>query len=283
MAYVVRAFPLLEGKEDEVRELARAMAGERAAEAQAFYASFGVRHESWHLQRTAHGSWVIAVSDIDEPDQRAAQYAASADDFARWFKGRVMALSGIDAESQPLGPPTETVLSISAETPRPAAAAIALWERLRAGTISEAENIPEPEWDFRPGEGARSVRELAIHIAQAGVGFATELARADGSLGRLFDESARQEWMANYPRAQSRTEVLALLKATMADGARLLRARGEALVTDTIKMFGAPASRLTALEFALSHEMYHRGQLASYARALGHVPVLTQQTQARKR
>jgi uncharacterized damage-inducible protein DinB len=283
MSYVVRAFPVLEGQEERVRELARAMAGERSAEASRFYAAFGVRHESWHLQQTPNGPWVIAVSDIDQPDQRAVEYAASTEEFAGWFKQQVLALSGIDPETQPLGPPTETLLSISAAAPRPVAATIDLWERFRAGTISEAENIPEAEWDFRPGDGARSVRELAIHVAQAGVGFATELTNPEGSLARLFDESARAGWMARYPPAHTRAEVLALLRATMADGAKLLRARGEALASDTIKMFGGPTSRLTALQFALSHEMYHRGQLTSYARGLGHVPVLTQQTQSRQR
>lgn len=281
MSYVVRAFPVLEGQEDKVRELARALAAERSAEASKFYAAFGVRHESWHLQQTPHGLWVIAVSDIDQPDQRAAEYAASTEGFAGWFKQQVLALSGIDPDTQPLGPPTETLLSISAEAPRPVAAAIDLWERFRAGTISEAENIPEAQWDFRPGEGARRVRELAVHVAQAGVGFATELTNGATSLARLFDESARAEWMAKYPRAESRAEILALLRDTMADAARLLRARGEALASDTIKMFGGPTSRLTALQFAMSHEMYHRGQLTTYARGLGHVPVLTQQSRKR--
>jgi uncharacterized damage-inducible protein DinB len=283
MSYVVRAFPVLEGQEDRVRELARAMAAERSAEAAKFYSAFGVRHESWHLQETPQGLWVIAVSDIDEPDQRAAEYAAATEEFAGWFKQQVLALSGIDPQTQPLGPPTEALFSISAEAPRPVAAAIDLWERFRAGTISEAENIPEAQWDFRPGEGARSVRELAIHVAQAGVGFATELTNGAGSLARLFDESARAEWMAKYPRAESRAEILALLRDTMADGAKLLRTRGEALASDTIKMFGGPTSRLTALQFAMSHEMYHRGQLTTYARGLGHVPILTQQAQSKKR
>jgi hypothetical protein len=40
MSYVVRAFPVLEGQEERVRELARAMAGERSAEASRFYAAF---------------------------------------------------------------------------------------------------------------------------------------------------------------------------------------------------------------------------------------------------
>ncbi len=77
MPQVVRAFPVLPGMEDRVRDLARALAGPRAEQAAAFYAKFGVSHESWHLQETPHGTWVIAVSAIDEPQTRAAEYAGA--------------------------------------------------------------------------------------------------------------------------------------------------------------------------------------------------------------
>lgn len=90
------------------------MAGARAQQAAAFYAKFGVSHESWHLQETPHGTWVIAVTAIDEPGTRAAEYAHSTDEFDRWFKAKVLELSGIDPESQPLGPPTEAIFDWTA-------------------------------------------------------------------------------------------------------------------------------------------------------------------------
>lgn len=109
MPQLVRAFPILPGMEGRIRELARAMAGARAQQAAAFYAKFGVSHESWHLQDTPHGMWVIAVTAIDEPQTRAAKYAGSNEEFDRWFKERVLELSGIDPATQPLGPPTEVI------------------------------------------------------------------------------------------------------------------------------------------------------------------------------
>jgi len=53
MPFVVRAFPVLANREQDLREFARLMARERAAEGAEFYRQFGVAHESWHLQQTA--------------------------------------------------------------------------------------------------------------------------------------------------------------------------------------------------------------------------------------
>ncbi len=114
MAFVVRAFPVLEGMEESVREIGRAMMGERAGQTADFYGRHGVRHESWHIQETPAGLWVIAVSDIDSPEERAREYSASQADFDRWFKDRVLELTGIDPQTQPLGPPTEQIFSWSA-------------------------------------------------------------------------------------------------------------------------------------------------------------------------
>jgi len=38
---------------------------------------------------------------------------------------------------------------------------------------------------------------------------------------------------------------------------------------------GKPGTRLTWMNHGISHEEYHRGQLALYARLLGRVPALT--------
>ena len=111
MALVVRAFPVLPGKEAGLRAFAGALAKERAAEAAVFYAGLGVRHESWHLQKHEHGTWVIGVTDVDAPAQRAPQYAAAQEKFHRWFKDQVLQFTGIDPDTQPLGPPTEEVFS----------------------------------------------------------------------------------------------------------------------------------------------------------------------------
>ena len=111
MGLVVRAFPVVPGKEELARAFAEELKTKRAAEAREFFARFGVSRESWHLQTTPHGTWVIGVTEISGlPVAVAAQeYSQSERPFDRWFKDQVHELSGINPDEQPLGPPTETI------------------------------------------------------------------------------------------------------------------------------------------------------------------------------
>jgi hypothetical protein len=110
MPLVVRAFPVLQGKEEDIRKLAAEMAGPRRQEAAEFYKSFGVVRESWHYQETPHGPMVIGVTEVDEdPSVKAQAYAESIRPFDSWFKDQVRNLTGVDPSVQPLGPPSEVI------------------------------------------------------------------------------------------------------------------------------------------------------------------------------
>lgn len=110
MPLVVRAFPVLPGKEEDIRRLAAEMAGPRRRDAEQFYKSFGIIRESWHYQETPHGPLVIGVTEVDEePEVKAREYADSIRPFDSWFKDQVRNLTGIDPSIQPLGPPTEVI------------------------------------------------------------------------------------------------------------------------------------------------------------------------------
>ena len=108
MDRVVRAFPILPGKEDALREFARELESnpERAA---ALYGRYGIHRETWHLQHTEHGAVVIAVTEASELAKAAEDYGASEDEGDRWFKDSVREVTGIDPDSQPLGPPTQPI------------------------------------------------------------------------------------------------------------------------------------------------------------------------------
>jgi hypothetical protein len=113
MALIVRAFPVLPGKAEDVRKLAAEMADSRRQEAAEFYKSFGVIRESWHFQEDPPGPMVISVTEIEgEPDASAQAYAESVRPFDCWFKEQVYNLSGIDPNSQPLGPPSEVIFDL---------------------------------------------------------------------------------------------------------------------------------------------------------------------------
>ncbi len=117
MALVVRAFPVTCDRV-EVEQFAAEMR-QRSGEARRFYTGFGVRREAWFYQDAPpYGALVIGVTDIAEVQPAAEGFAASQDDFATWFKDRVLKLSGVDENEQPLGPETEMVFDSSgAELP----------------------------------------------------------------------------------------------------------------------------------------------------------------------
>lgn len=111
MELLVRAFPVLPGKEQEMRRFARELETTRAVEAADFYRRMGVANESWHAQAHDGGLWVIAVTQFESrPMTEAAQdYATSSRDFERWFREQVLLVTGINPETTPLGPPTTCV------------------------------------------------------------------------------------------------------------------------------------------------------------------------------
>ena len=118
MTRVVRAFPVLPGKEIAAREFADTLGGTRRPEATAFFNRFGIKSESWHLQQTPHGAFVIVVSELAAPpgiqvNVQAQSYASAQEPFERWFKDNVRGLCGVDPDAQPLGPPTETIFDWS--------------------------------------------------------------------------------------------------------------------------------------------------------------------------
>jgi hypothetical protein len=114
MPYVVRAFPLVRPVE-ELRDFAAELAGNQREEADRFYRNYGVTHESWHLQLTPHGPWVIGVTVVDDPGEAASRYAGASEAFHAWFKQKVLHCTGVDPNVTPLGPPTTQIFCWSAD------------------------------------------------------------------------------------------------------------------------------------------------------------------------
>ena len=56
----------------------------------------------------------LAVTVIADAAEAAPRYAQSTEELEAWFKAEVMALTGIDPNETPLGPPTTEVFRWSA-------------------------------------------------------------------------------------------------------------------------------------------------------------------------
>ena len=152
---------------------------------------------------------------------------------------------------------------------------LAQWSATRAGVLAEAERIPADKFDFRATTATRSVREVLQHIVESERALTAELCRDDTDLRRVFAPYAKD---AKVQAATTKEALLALLRSSLAECQVLLRQAGAEKFTQTITgLDGQPVSKRAMLEFTVSHEMYHRGQLTVYERMLGIEPALTEQ------
>jgi uncharacterized damage-inducible protein DinB len=167
--------------------------------------------------------------------------------------------------------------------------ALEAWAYTRQGVIDEVKNIPEKNFNFRPtpiilsknnkGKSgqSRSVAELAHHIIESGLMMSGELTRPDGNFRRKSYPKFLREYAGHIQPTDSKKQLLALLKSTHQEGEKKFREAGELLMLQYITRFdGLKGTRLAWMNHGISHEEYHRGQLALYARLLGRVPALTQ-------
>ena len=154
--------------------------------------------------------------------------------------------------------------------------ALEAWMFAREGVLDELRNIPEKDLSFRPAPEARSALELVQHIIESGLMMAGELARPDGDFRRKSYEGFLHEYGRGVRGWRSKAPLLAALRKTHADGERKLRQAGELHMLQHIRRFdGEMGTRLAWMHHGISHEEYHRGQLAMYARLMGRVPALT--------
>ena len=151
------------------------------------------------------------------------------------------------------------------------------WQYTRAGVISEIKNLRDASLTFRPSPESRSAADIAVHIVESGLMMAGELSRPDGNFQRKSFPEFMKEYAKGVKATSDKQELIALLATTHQDGAQKIRQAGELHMLQLITRFdGERGSRFAWMNHGISHEEYHRGQLALYARLVGTVPALTQ-------
>jgi uncharacterized damage-inducible protein DinB len=154
--------------------------------------------------------------------------------------------------------------------------ALEAWSYTRAGVMEEARNLPEKDFGFRPAEKSRSVIELLQHVIESGLLMSGELSRPDGDFRRKSYEGLLIEYARGISGMRSKRQLLAALRQTHNDGEKRIRAAGELHILQLINRFdGKKGTRLAWMNHGISHEEYHRGQIAVYARMVGRVPAQT--------
>ena len=154
--------------------------------------------------------------------------------------------------------------------------ALEAWRGTREGVIAEVRNIPTSRFSEKPVPGMRSTAELVQHILEVAMMMTGELTRPDTNLLRapwpkLLAMYAKPAW-----RARTKSQLLRLLATQLKDGERKFRAAGELALLQLHKRFdGLPGTKMAWLLHGISHEEYHRAQIAVYARLMGREPALT--------
>ncbi len=150
------------------------------------------------------------------------------------------------------------------------------WLDVRQGIIDEIRNIPANKFNFRPTPEVRSVRELVQHILEVSMMMTGELTRPDTNLKRLPWPKLLKKYAAPAYKATTKQKLVALLRSQIKDAERAFREAGELSLWQYLERFdGKQGTKMQWLHHGIAQEMYHRGQLATYARLMGLEPALT--------
>lgn len=154
--------------------------------------------------------------------------------------------------------------------------ALEAWEDARRGVIAELEGLPAEDYGFRPTEEVRSVGELAAHILEVSEMMVGELCREDTDFGRLQWPELLEHHAGAVRGLREKGPLLEAMEGTLERGKARFREVGEVHMLQVVHRFdGKLGTRFAWLHHGIAQEMYHRGQLALYARLLGRVPALT--------
>ncbi len=150
------------------------------------------------------------------------------------------------------------------------------WKEVRAGFIEEVSQIPADQFSFRAAPDTRSVAELLQHVVEAQKLLVGESARPDTNLMRQSFADHIKEYAPEVSSLKDKNGLLELMRGSMETTEATIRGAGNNLNGSMRRFDGKELSKLDFLNFALAHEMYHRGQLTVYERLLRIEPALTQ-------
>ena len=149
------------------------------------------------------------------------------------------------------------------------------WQDVRNGLIKEVELIPAEQFGFRAAPDTRSVLELLQHIIESERVLAGEVCRQNTNFQRGFPVMIA-EFAPRVKDAATKDAILELLRSSFEETKAKVSQFGDEGIAQTMTRFdGKPGIKSEVLQFTISHEMYHRGQLTVYQRLLGIEPALT--------
>ena len=142
-------------------------------------------------------------------------------------------------------------------------------ERESATTAKVLAAVPDSGRDYKPDPKSRSAWELATHLAASDVWFLQSI--LDGAF--VYSEDGEKQAMAPIKNVN---DLVAFYKRELPPRLAALRTLPPEKLTQVVDFFGVMQQpNATYLGFANNHSLHHRGQLASYLRAMGsNVPAI---------
>lgn len=153
---------------------------------------------------------------------------------------------------------------------------ISNWKEVRDGFIDEVSQIPADQFSFRATEDTRSLAELLQHVVQTQKVLVGESCRDAPNLMRQSFAAHYLEYAPEVAGISDKNGMIELMRSSMELGEATMRSNANKLDGPIRRFDGKEITRLQFLQFAVSHEMYHRGQFTVYARLLNIEPALTQ-------
>jgi len=152
------------------------------------------------------------------------------------------------------------------------------WYTVRKGFIAEVKNIPPSRFTFRPTLESRSALEIVQHVLENGIMTTEELLKEETNYHRTSHDKLVSMYSNTVSPADTKEKLIDLLVQQFRDSEHRFKKSGELFMLQAVTMYdGTRKTRLSILNNTISHEMYHRGQLALAARLLGIEPAMTRE------
>jgi uncharacterized damage-inducible protein DinB len=148
--------------------------------------------------------------------------------------------------------------------PSPSQALLEAWNDIGRKLIAMAEDIPEDKYGFKPTPAQRSFEGQLLHAAGAAYYFTNP---ALGQKPPADDDPKAEQY-------KTRAALVAFVKKSVADGAAVITAKGDAGMSDLVTdPFSNTQTRISDMAYGLiEHSGEHYGQLVVYYRLAGLVP-----------
>ena len=138
-----------------------------------------------------------------------------------------------------------------------------LWEGEFPATCKVLAAVPDNRRDYRPDDKSRNAWDLAVHLAAGDLWFLDSIHQ--GAFN--WDPEAEKKLAGGFTKV---SEIVEMYKREFPKKLEAIRKMSPNDLTKVVDFFGMMKQpNATYLGFANNHSMHHRGQLASYLRAMG--------------